>query len=331
MGRIQLVVLTLLGLAALTLPALAQHHERDTSPELRLLKRMMQAEMGLSYSGSRVVTDNVEGRADRHVETVLRSGARTRVEFPKGSSRHGEVVAEKDGRRQHWVPKQNTVFTGRARRAQRYAEQMPRLIDGIREGHLTLRTIGSTRVAGRAATSLELRRADGEPVWRMAIDDATGILLKQEIFDRANPRRVIGSFEYTQITVNAKVSDEDFVIKRPHARQVNDEFIAIDRVQRTVTFHILQPTHLPSGFALVGAKEARFGERVGVHLLYQDRPVIEPLSIFQVEGRMERHHEGDRFRSRGFNSALKQVGTVFATVVGKLSQADLQAVADSLR
>jgi hypothetical protein len=297
--------------------------------EMALLRKMMAAELKLTYSGTRVVIDNIENRDKREREIVLRSGLRTRVTYPVDSPRHGEVVVEREGRRWHWRPQQNVIIEGPAGREKRLREHLPRTLQMIRDGELVLRRGPAQRVAGRDCNVLQINRKDGGTVMRMMIDKEKCVLLKQEILDPVNARRVIGGFYYTDVDLSARATDEDFVIRRPGARVIHDEWSPLPELQPRLDFHILVPQRLPPGYKEVGAKLIdRPGIR-GVQVLY-DRAGMEPVSIFEFRGRLPRERLRE-LRPEGFNSATRQVGEVLAVVVGKLPQEQLRAFADSLR
>lgn len=298
-------------------------------PELRIFREMMEAEMKTSYSGTRTVFRNVEGKVEREIEQVLRDGPRTRVEFPSGSPRKGEVIVERGDKQWQWNPRDNTVRVGPARRRERLMEHFPRVVRAIHDGELKLETGSEGRVAGRKCKTVELHRKDGGLVWRMFIDGATDLLLKQEVFDPANPKRLIGGFEFTQIDFNVKPTDQDFVVDRPGAKVVSDEFVPIEQAQKRVPFRILRPPRVPDQFDPMGAKAVQIAGRPGVHLLFQNRDGVEALSIFEVQGSVER--EALPGARRGYRIATRQVGEVFVAVIGKMDQSALQRLADSVR
>ena len=313
-------------LSLLVAPVAAQEQSRASE----LLRRMIRAEMTQKLSGTRVVINNLEGRNERVIEQVLRSGPDTRVEFPKGSPRYGEVMVERGPRRWHWVPSENTIYVGEAKRREKLEERLPRVLEGIRRGSLKLEIGDAARVAGRKCTELLLKRKDGANVWRLYVDDATGVLLKQQIIDPSNPDRVIGGFEYTQVDFDAKPSPEDFVIKHPGAKIVQDDFVPIEDAQKRVPFRILRPEPAPSGMRLAGAKAVELGGRPGVHLLYHDVHGMDPISVFQVRGTIPRDALS-RLRHREFRMATRQAGEVFLAAMGKLTQERLQSFVDSFR
>ncbi len=313
-------------LSLLVAPVVGQEQSRASD----LLRRMIRAEMTQKLSGTRVVINNLEGRNERVIEQVLRSGPDTRVEFPKGSPRYGEVMVERGARRWHWVPSENTIYVGESKRREKVEERLPRVLDGIRRGSLKVETGEAARVAGRKCTELLLKRKDGANVWRLYIDDATGVLLKQQIMDPSNPDRVIGGFEYTQVDFDINPSPEDFVIKHPGAKIVQDDFVPLEDAQKRVPFRILRPNPTPAGLRLAGAKPVELGGKPGVHLLYHDAQGMDPISVFQVRGTIPRDALG-RLRHREFRMATRQAGEVFLAAMGKLTQERLQSFIDSFR
>lgn len=323
MPRTLLACVVFLLMAA---PAVSQEQSRATE----LLRRMIRAEMSQKLSGTRVVINNLEGRNERTIELVLRSGPDSRVEFPKGSPRYGEVVVERGSRRWHWVPRENTIYVGEAKRREKLQERLPRVLEGVRRGLLNLEIGDAARVAGRKCTELLLKRKDGSHVWRLYVDDATGVLLKQQILDPSNHDRLIGGFEYTQVDFGAKPSPEDFVIKHPGAKVVQDDFVPIEDAQKRVPFRILRPEPAPSGLRLAGAKPVELGGKPGVHLLYHDAHGMDPISVFQVRGAIPREALG-RLHHREFRMATRQAGEIFLAAMGKLTQERLQSFVDSFR
>jgi hypothetical protein len=132
-----------------------------------------------------------------------------------------------------------------------------------------LATAGTRTVAGRPATVVVATRSDGKPVQRLAVDDATGLLLAREVLGPNG--RVERSVEFSSIDVGgheAAVAGPNGV-RSPTAEKlasVPDGYRAPDRA---------------SGFELV----TRSRHPDGVLLFYSDG--VFTASVFEQQGTLD--------------------------------------------
>ncbi len=327
--------ISLLAISALVQAGVAQRGERqhglDNLPsEARFFPRLIRSEMSARYSATRKTFSIQDGKRHNRVEQVLRDGTRSRVEFPdRDDPRHGEVVVENGRMRKHWVPRKNTIFEGPARRQERLTGQFPRVLEGIRKGDLRVKAAGTSRIAGRECRNYEIRRKDDMLVWTLGVDSEKFLLLKQEIYDPTNDKRVIGGFEIATIDFDVKVDDQDFEIVKNGAKIVHDEYQPVEEVQRELDFRILKP-RMPAGYTLVGAKIFQVGPNRGAHLVFEDSTAMVPVSIFEVRGNLPREQIA-KHKAADFQMVSRQVDDIFAVVMGRLPVDQIRSIADSLK
>lgn len=133
-----------------------------------------------------------------------------------------------------------------------------------------LSTAGARTVAGRAATVVVAARADGVPVQRLAVDDATGLLLSREVLDPHGRRE--RSVRFTSIDVGERAPS---AVSPPAA-------VSARRAEplRSVPDGYRAPSS-PAGFELL----TRSRHPDGVLLFYGDG--VFTASLFEQQGDLD--------------------------------------------
>jgi hypothetical protein len=133
-----------------------------------------------------------------------------------------------------------------------------------------LATGGARTVAGRPATLVLANRSDGEPAQRLAVDDATGLLLAREVLGPSG--RVERSVRFSSIDVgerDAAATEPPTDVRTPTAEKL---------------------TSLPDGYRAPGSPAgfdlvARSRHPDGVLLFYSDG--VFTASVFEQQGELD--------------------------------------------
>jgi sigma-E factor negative regulatory protein RseB len=146
----------------------------DEARSLVLLRRSTSAGRDLTFTGTAVVSVRHQGRSITRVLDLEQGadGVRTATARDLGTDTRQMVGPGPDG----------DALAGLSGRA----------LDALASGY-DLRTDGTDRVAGRNADVVVAER-DGREVARMWLDDQTGLLLRQDVLDRAGELHRMAAF-----------------------------------------------------------------------------------------------------------------------------------------
>jgi outer membrane lipoprotein-sorting protein len=272
----------------------------------------------LRYTGTRTVEFKVGADRQRHTEQVIRSGPNVRVEFPRGSEFFGQVIVEDGKRRLHYFPDKNEVHVLPPRKEEaffRFLQNRPR---GQGRGPSISSQTGG-RVAGRATELVTVNDPRGNPIQRLWIDPATGLVLRRETLDRSGSR--LAFFEFTRINYRPNIDPRDFQITAK-ARVVRPE----DLVRRLANQHGMVAVFLNDpGYQLEGGRIMRLGDDP---VLLQTYVGNARLSLFQVRQGIDTSRlSGPRGSFQTF--AWQSHGRTFV-LVGEAEQAELRRLAAKL-
>lgn len=139
------------------------------------------------------------------------------------------------------------------------------------DGRWALSTDGTRTVAGRPATVVVARRPDGTPAQRLAIDDATGLLLAREVLGpRGRPQR---SVRFSTVDVGDRdaggATPPPAAVRTPTAEKL------------TSTPDGYRAPEAPAGFELL----TRSRHPDGVLLFYSDG--LFTASVFEQQGELD--------------------------------------------
>ncbi len=176
-----------------------------------LLRKMLQAQGTLTYSGVRNVEIRFGGDRKRYVEIVLRAGPKTRIEFPDDSEFAGQIIVENRQERRHFFPDTNEIKVEPAR----FDEAFFHLGQLIRAGFKASVEPGDM-IAGFKTAIATFADPQGNVLQRLWIDPNTGMILRRDLFDTVGNRT--GYFEFTRVNFHPVVSPTDFEIKRRGAK-----------------------------------------------------------------------------------------------------------------
>ena len=173
--------------------------------------------------------------------------------------------------------------------------------------HYSLSTSGTSHVAGRAVDVVEARRpgaaAGRPPVARFWLDQATGLVLRREVYDgHGDPIRASA---FIDVTVRAATTAGSGSGSGSDATATSAWSSTMDgaAVSRMRTHGWDCPESLPGPLPLVDAR--RGGEDQGiVHLSYADG--IASISVFQQRGQARRH-QAARLPPRGHDAVRRRL------------------------
>ncbi len=284
LGSAALPLLLVFGLVTLC-PASAAAHGDDDGAALALLRRAMVAANTVSYRGTQVDATWTPGGMTTRMIEVRQTGGVARWATVRSS---GTSTA--------------STSTSLALRASGGAVDPLRL---LAEAY-ALVPAGRDSVAGRASTEVAVLR-HGRVAARLWIDDASGLLLRQEVWDaRGRLTRMVSFVELGGVSVpgsggapagaapGAETAQTAATLGAPDA--VPADPAAGDPQAAAARLHSPCPPTLPGGYRLVDARRVTGGggeqpeqpQRPAavqaLHLTYSDG--LSALSVFVQDGRL---------------------------------------------
>lgn len=168
------------------------------------------------YSGTRVVVFRRGSETSQHTEYVTRDGPRLRIEFPRESDFGGQIIVENKNERRHYYPDKNEIHVLPPRREEAF-ERIARLVKSSRD-RFRFNTGPDETIAGKNAEQVVVSDASGNVVQRLYIEPSSGLVLKRQLFDAVGTR--VGGFEFTEIDLRPRISNDVFRLVRRGARMV---------------------------------------------------------------------------------------------------------------
>ncbi len=213
--------LALIALGVLAMSGLAQ----PVTDAGTLLRKTLDAAAHLRYTGIRTVTLRAGVDRQVHTELIEKQGDKTRVEFPKDSPYHGQVIVESDQERRHFFPAKNEIRVLPPRREKGFA-RLERMASGP-GARRRLHVSDGGMLAGLHTELVTLTDPMGNPLQKLWIEPRSGVLLKRELYDRTGVLQ--GGFEFTQINLNPRIDGRDFrlAIKGVKVLSLRDDLRAL--------------------------------------------------------------------------------------------------------
>lgn len=293
-------------------------------PGPELLRKMLQSQPGLRFSGTRIVEFRNGPDRVRNTEILLKDGERQRIEFSADSPNAGQIIVESGRERRQYFPDKNEIQVLRPRREEMIG-RLGMLARQIREGGMRFRVEGGGEIAGIGTKQMILTDPQGNVVQRMWIDPDSGMLLKREIFDPVGTR--IGYFEFTKVTFNPRFAPDDFRILRKGAKVVTIDDL-VGRFAKRLGF---SPTRIPVSepYELEDVRPVDLGARKGMMQLYAGQR--GRFSLYQISGdidqrRLERLADGPRLDVFSWRNGERTF-----ILVGDVGRAELERLSKTLR
>ena len=148
-------------------------------------------------------------------------------------------------------------------------------------------TAGTASVAGRPADVVEIRRlSDSVVAGRLWLDEATGVVLRREVYDRAG--RVVRASAFISVEVGPRSVPAHLPPVNAVPWQARVDTAGLD-LMRSQGWQV--PAELP-GLSLYDARRTTSGGATTLHLGYSDG--LSTVSVFEQRGRL------DTARLRGY-------------------------------
>lgn len=252
-----------------------------------LLRRVLEAQGRLRYSGTRTVEFRQEGQRIRQTEYIVRDGLRQRTEVAPGSPNAGTIIIEDREQRLQFFPERNEIESSPSR----LREGMQRLrmsFRGFQNGMVNLRREPGGRVAGLETTKLTFVDRRGNVLQTMWVDPNNGMILKRDLRDPLGAS--LGSFEFTRVNYEPRINNDDFKIDRRGAKIVSqrDRLFQMSRRLNIPPFRIPEE---PGNPRLFSVRPIDLGGRRGIHQVYgfdEGRVSLfifdEPLDRGRIQG-----------------------------------------------
>lgn len=297
------------------------------APARKLLRRMLQAERGMTVAGTQITTVQRGTKEATSEQRVLRDGdRRLRQEYKNPPRLAGETVVDDGAHFWRHNPRANTLASGPSR-LPRQRRRWAQILGQLGRGGLNVRQGGHATVAGRDCIAVEVGPRPG-PRRVFWIDPKTGAQLASEQFDASGARQSASRF--TEVTLNAPLDPRAFDAPRtrPDVRIVAPA--SPDGQLPQAGFSPVPPTYLPPGFAFQSSNVERFQGRTVIALRYASGPAV--LSLFETPApqsgpgalRVLRPRDGSTV-VMGHRAGLRVV------LVGSLSVEEMRKVANSIR
>lgn len=304
------VAQALVAVAALALSAITAQ-AAPTGDEL--LARSEQGERSHDYRGVRAIRMFFPGQVvDAVTRVIHRKPATTRTEYISPPAMAGTIILQIGAQRWRHSPRNAgwqpvpAIETGSAQRLRRNYE---------------LRVTGGSVAAGRPCLVVLITpRHEGNPSKRMWVDQATGLVLRSELFNWKQDG--ISSSAFREIEVDPDLSAEAERLRPPVDAP---GFAAAD----PPGFKPSYPHHLPPGYILEGTTTIDLGRYRGAHIRYGDG--LNSISLFQAPARA--FGASGPFASEGWHFTEVVTwsrGEMSYAVVGDIDPAQLRKIADSM-
>jgi negative regulator of sigma E activity len=292
---------------------------------------MINADSTVSYV-ARQVTTITWGTLLTSEQMVYHSGMNgVRMDYISPYALRGEFLVD-DGRKHgHYIPKRNLFKIRRSG-----FPMMKKLIDVLKSldsGNLRAELVGTDRVAGRPTFIIAIthtQRSQGR-THKFWVDSANWVSLKTE--EIATDRSVVSQSYYKSIQFVSSIPREKFrVVPPPGARVEREpamEPMSVQKAQRLVAWHIMEPSYIPQGFKVVGAVVRPYHSIQVVSTWYTDG--VSSFSLFEAPESPDRHF-GDHLHKHHLKDVYTwKVGTMSLTLMGQIPSDEMRRIAGSVR
>lgn len=296
------------------------------APARKLLRRMLQAERGMTVAGTQITTVQRGTKEATSEQRVLRDGdRRLRQEYKNPPRLAGETVVDDGAHFWRHNPRANTLASGPSR-LPRQRRRWAQILGQLGRGGLNVRQGGHALIAGRDCIAVEVGPRPG-PRRVFWIDPKTGAQLASEQFDAAGARQSASRF--TEVTLNAPLDPRAF--DAPRTRP-DVQRVAGDLPQAQAGFSPIPPAYLPPGFAFQSSNVERFQGRAMIALRYASGPNV--LSLFETPAAVAQSGPGPLrvlHPRDGSTVVIGRRGGLRVVLVGSLSVEEMRKVANSIR
>lgn len=309
------------ALAALCVLPAAAHQLREPSDMPAVLKLSMQSSGKLTYSAERVVEFKRGVERERHMELILRSGNKLRLEFPTGSKLSGQIVVEDGKQRLHYFPDKDEIHVMPTRSSDGRNRMM--LFGRGPKGGIKYTVVDGDEIASVPSTLVSVTDDQGNKLQRMWIDPKTGLVLKREVFDRVGTR--VGYTAITRLNYKPRIAPGDFTIQRRGAKVLQP----IDLARRNAAVAGVRLVTIPGefGYRLDSSRVRKSEDATVLEQFYTSKNGA--LSLFQYVGKNTRDRGHRPSRGEFQNVSWEANGQRFS-LVGRVPADRLRTIARKL-
>lgn len=298
----------------------------------KLLRRMVQAELTVSFIAQEVTVSREGGSLEQWVKHDPKRGMRRESIKPEG------ILLIDNRRRQFLIQqKEKRYHEGKSQ----LAEMQKRFQEALKadDAPLIVEVQGQDTIAGRFTDVLLVHLADqAGPSRRFWVDRETGLRLRTE--ERAADGRILSNTYYLSLELSPTFKDEDF---QPPAVPSSFHKV-IENQKQYKTFEdaakeavpLKQPSWLPAGFTLRGITVAvgnrprttiHWGNSLTVISLVTAQGPVPP-AIFKALNGADCGFFTD---PRKFRTYARKTTDGYSLVIGNLPDDQLKRIADSVR
>ncbi len=260
-----------------------------------ILRLLDSSEKQYSYLGTKFVIDYTPTRRSTTLVKVTygAAGWQKKEVAPLKPGEPPQIILEDGKFLWHYIPSQASVVKKKQRMSlgtiSKRIYSQSQLIEqnydiSIKRQPQTASLIESEMplVSGDIMVSFQSKTHD-RPSWKIWLESEYGLIVRTEVYDVQGNLAILSAF--SDLTFQPKLSEKAFVMTVPKGtkmqRSLEKHFRTIEEAQTEVSFSILEPHYLPSGFILssVIQSEAEQGEKV--QLTYLDG--MSSISVFQEQ------------------------------------------------
>lgn len=274
-----------------------------------VVEKLTRAQFSLSYHGQRHVYNFHPSTPQITTFHVVHTPQGERREY---QSKRLPIIFIDDGRHQ-WMyrPHQHLLVRRPSPSMERRRQLAERNADLLVKNY-RMEVVQSEEMMGERpcmVAKFAPRFGAGRPVRTLWIDREKGLPLRTEVYDSRGLR--VMTF-FSSITFSPPPSPDALALKVPPTTRLEAEseevMLSPSSLASAVDFPVLEPSHLPEGFALVDARLKGHGPEAELRLLYSDGlsaltlferrlshagrtggPQATPVALGETEGRLYRH------------------------------------------
>lgn len=188
-------------------------------------------------------------------------------------------------------------------------------------------------------------KAHDRPSWKVWIESEHGLVVRTEIYDVSGNLALLSAF--SELTFEPKLPEKAFTMTVPKGTTVTTSleqtFQSIEEAQQSVSFSILEPAYLPSGFLLSSVIVSSVEEHERVQLTYIDG--MSSISVFEDKRPVAKAEASKTSKEVTINNTVKgtfydhgllkilnwqQSEHVYITLVGEVADTEILKMASSI-
>ena len=188
-------------------------------------------------------------------------------------------------------------------------------------------------------------KAYDRPSWKVWVESEHGLVVRTEIYDVAGNLAVLSAF--SELTFQPRLPEQAFTMTVPKGTTVTTSleqtYPSAAEAQQRVSFTIVEPAYVPSGFFLSSVIVSHVKEREKVQLTYIDG--MSSISVFEEQRRAAAPETSKATKEVVINNTIKgtfydhgllkilnwqQHADVSITMVGEVADTELLKMASSM-